>query len=85
MEFLLQLCCLKRLIFLKISYTHSKYTINLENENNLGDNTQQNLLTQISTQTSPNKYLYNIQLNRITNSLVIKPHIKWEQETNNIN
>ena len=63
--------------------THWKAKLKIEN--NLNNNTQQNLLTQISTQKSPNKYLYNIQLNRITNSLVIKPHIKWEQEINNIN
>ena len=29
--------------------------------------------------------LYNIQLNKIESSLVIKPHIKWEQEINYIN
>ena len=51
-------------------------------ENNM---THSNLLTQISTLKSSNKYLYNIQLNRVAKKIVIKPHVKWEKEINDIN
>ena len=47
--------------------------------------THSNLLTQISTLKSSNKYLYNIQLNRVAKKIVIKPHVKWEKEINDIN
>ena len=41
-------------------------------------------ISKLSSQASPNKYLYNLQLNKIVNDLAIKPHIKWESEINDI-
>ena len=58
---------------------------NIKNNNILINTTDNNLLKKISKSTSPNKYLYNIQLNRIASNLIIKPHTKWDQEINNIN
>ena len=37
-------------------------------------------MQQIETMKSATKNLYNKQLSVITNKIVIKPHIKWEQE-----
>ena len=57
----------------------------MKNNNIQINNTDNNLLKKISKSTSPNKYLYNIQINRIVKNIVIKPHTKWDQEINNIN
>jgi hypothetical protein len=55
---------------------------NIKNNNILINTTDNNLLKKISKSTSPNKYLYNIQLNKIASNLIIKPHNKWDQEIN---
>ena len=54
----------------------------LKNENLPNNETQNNILQQIKTIKSANKYLYNKQLSVITNNIVIKPHTKWEQKLN---
>ena len=57
----------------------------LKYENNQNNDIQNNLLEQISKLKSANKYFYNKQLNKIAENLVIKPHVKWEQEMIDIN
>ena len=42
-------------------------------------------MEQISKLKSANKYFYNKQLNKVAENLVIKPHVKWEQEMIDIN
>ena len=58
---------------------------NLKSDTCIIKNTENNLLKQISKMKSPNRYLYNIQLNRVSTNLEIKPHTKWGQEIDNIN
>ena len=58
---------------------------NLKSDTCIINNTENNLLKQISKMKSPNRYLYNILLNRVSTNLEIKPHTKWGQEIDNIN
>ena len=48
----------------------------LKNEHLPNNESQTNLLQQIKSMKSANKYLYNKQLNVILNKIIIKPHIK---------
>ena len=61
------------------------WKIKLKNENNQNNDIKNNLLEQISKLKSANKYFYNKQLNKVAENLVIKPHVKWEQEMIDIN
>ena len=57
----------------------------LKNEDFIDNSVQHSSLQQIHTLKSINKFIYNKQLNIIHNSLIIKPHIKWETEVGNVN
>ena len=63
--------------------SHS-WKVTLKGANVLSNTPKIKIVQQLSKEKSSNKFLYNIQLNKIESSLVIKPHIKWEQEINNI-
>ena len=57
----------------------------LKDENFVDNVIEHSLVQQIQKFKSVIKFLYNKQLNNIQNSLIIKPHIKWETEIENIN
>ena len=57
----------------------------LKKDTVLINNTKNNLVKQIIKFKSPNKYLYNIQINRVSNNLVIKSHTKWDEEIDHVN
>ena len=63
------------------SITH-QWVVQLKSEIHEINKHQITLLDQLAKQKSANKYLYNKQLGNIANNLIIKPHIKWEQEFN---
>ena len=52
----------------------------LKNEHLSNNELETNLLQQIQAKKRANKYLYTKQLSVVANRIVIKPHIKWEQE-----
>ena len=57
----------------------------LKDENFIDNYEHNSLLQQIQKLKRVNKFLYNKQLNNIRNSLIVKPHVKWETEMGNIN